>query len=538
MENIRMTVLLPHLPLGQSDYSHLRRSGSVYADKTELVCELASSFVPVLLIRPRGFGKSLLVSTLESLFRYGLRDFRGLAIEKLWKDRTYNVVRLDFSDCTQFADEEDFRRIFDGTLLAAFADVGFERTDDSLDLDLQISAWMSELERGSLVVLIDEYDAPLTACWNDLELFKAVRGHMSDFFATLKSEAGCLRFLFLTGTTKCYDTNIFSNFDPCINLSLDPKFGTLLGFTKEEILRHFPFHLERAAETLRQTTAQLLDNLLGQYGGYCFEDTSRHRVACPWSVLHFLDCPERGFQNDWFAGGGHSTLLLQLLKGHEQEELTSFADLRMRHLYDLETPRPFDDFDLTVLLTQAGGLTIKEIRSRNDVILGYPNREVTVSMAKIYANQLFGGKLPLKKGQRSVEDILAFESIDNVVICLNDMLDALNHTSYPIADATHCGRHLQILMMGAEAFPLVEVHNDHERSDLEVQAGDRHWVFELKFAKETSQVKKLLAEAVEQIRDRRYGETPHGKELRRVALVYSAQDRRFTAWQDVGIVAE
>lgn len=187
MENIRMTVLLPHLPLGQSDYSHLRRSGSVYADKTELVCELASSFVPVLLIRPRGFGKSLLVSTLESLFRYGLRDFRGLAIEKLWKDRTYNVVRLDFSDCTQFADEEDFRRIFDGTLLAAFADVGFERTDDSLDLDLQISAWMSELERGSLVVLIDEYDAPLTACWNDLELFKAVRGHMSDFFSQRSS---------------------------------------------------------------------------------------------------------------------------------------------------------------------------------------------------------------------------------------------------------------------------------------------------------------------------------------------------------------
>lgn len=204
-----MTVLLPHLPLGQSDYFHLRRSGSVYVDKTELVCELASSFVPVLLIRPRGFGKSLLVSTLESLFRYGLRDFRGLAIEKLWKDRTYNVVRLDFSDCKQFADEEEFRETFSGILLAAFAEVGFRRTDDSMDLNFQISAWMSELERGSLVVLIDEYDAPLTACWNDVELFKAVRGHMSDFFATLKSEAGCLRFLFLTGTTKCYDTSIF-----------------------------------------------------------------------------------------------------------------------------------------------------------------------------------------------------------------------------------------------------------------------------------------------------------------------------------------
>lgn len=211
-----MTTFPPSLPLGESDFARLRQSGAVYVDKTELVCELASSFAPAPLIRPRGFGKTLLVSTLESLFKYGLRDFQGLAIEKFWKDRTYDVVRLDFSDCTQFANEEEFRAIFHGTLLTAFAKVGFRRTDESMELIFQISAWMSALERGSLVILIDKYDAPLTACWNDVELFKAVRGHMSDFFATLKSEAGCLRFLFLTGTTKCYDTCIFSNFDPCV----------------------------------------------------------------------------------------------------------------------------------------------------------------------------------------------------------------------------------------------------------------------------------------------------------------------------------
>lgn len=532
-----MTTFPPSLPLGESDFARLRQSGAVYVDKTELVCELASSFAPALLIRPRGFGKTLLVSTLESLFKYGLRDFQGLAIEKFWKDRTYDVVRLDFSDCTQFANEEEFRAIFHGTLLTAFAKVGFRRTDESMELIFQISAWMSALERGSLVILIDKYDAPLTACWNDVELFKAVRGHMSDFFATLKSEAGCLRFLFLTGTTKCYDTCIFSNFDPCINLSLDPKFGTLLGFTEEEILRHFPFHLERAAETLGQTTAQLLNNLLEQYGGYCFEDTSRHRVACPWSVLHFLDFPERGFQNDWFAGSDPSTVLHQLLK-HEQEEPASFAEPQTCRLYDLASPRPIEDFDRTVLLTQAGGLTIKEIRSHNDVILGYPNREVAMSMAQLYADKLLDGKNPFRKGTRSFEDILAFDDTDNVVVHLNNLLEAINHMRHPISDATLCARFLQVLMMGAQAIPQVETHSDYDRGDLEVEARDRHWVFELKFAKETSQVKKLLAEAVEQIRDRQYGETPHGKKLRRVALVYSAQDRRFTAWQDVGIVAE
>lgn len=166
-----MTTFPPSLPLGESDFARLRQSGAVYVDKTELVCELASSFAPAPLIRPRGFGKTLLVSTLESLFKYGLRDFQGLAIEKFWKDRTYDVVRLDFSDCTQFANEEEFRAIFHGTLLTAFAKVGFRRTDESMELIFQISAWMSALERGSLVILIDKYDAPLTACWNDVELF-------------------------------------------------------------------------------------------------------------------------------------------------------------------------------------------------------------------------------------------------------------------------------------------------------------------------------------------------------------------------------
>lgn len=161
-----------------------------------------------------------------------------------------------------------------------------------------------------------------------------------------------------------------------------------------------------------------------------------------------------------------------------------------------------------------------------------------MSMAQLYADKLLDGKNPFKKGTRSFEDILAFDDTDNVVVHLNNLLEAINHMRHPISDATLCARFLQVLMMGAQAIPQVETHSDYDRGDLEVEARDRHWVFELKFAKETSQVKKLLAEAVEQIRDRQYGETPHGKKLRRVALVYSAQDRRFTAWQDVGIVAE
>lgn len=372
----------PPLPSGESDFARLRQSGAVYVDKTELVFELASSYMPVLLVRPRRFGKSLLVSTFESLFRHGLRDFQGLAIEKLWNDRIYDVVRLDFSTCKGFGNWEDFCRSFDKTLLDAFGEVGFRKTDDSTDLALQISFWMSTLERGSLVVLVDEYDAPLRACWDDLELLEAVRRHMSNFFVMLKSESRCLRFLFLTGITKYGGADLFSDLNLWIDISIDRKYGTFLGFTEEEIRRGFSPYLERAAGVLGKPSSEILSNILAHYGGYCFEETARQRVAIPGAVLDFLNLPEHGFQHCRFADGWHPPVFLQHLKKSELAEPESFTVPVTRRVYDLETPRPFEDFDGAVFLTQTGCLTIREAERHNCVVLDYPNREAVEAMAR------------------------------------------------------------------------------------------------------------------------------------------------------------
>lgn len=534
-----MTTTKTVLPLGYTDFTLLRQNNAVYVDKTDLVYELASEVSHVFLARPRRFGKSLLTSTFESLFSHGLRDFHGLTIEKHWDDRTYNVVHLDFFRCKLFNNIEEFLQKFHSTLRNAFAKVGFKFSNNSLDdIETQLSTWMSSLDRGSLVILIDEYDAPLTACLDDVALFEAVRQRMSYFFGMLKSDSGCLRFLFLTGITKFSSTSIFSEFNNLIDISHDRKYGTLLGYTEDEILRYFPSYLDRATATLGKPLSNILDSLKIYYNGFCFEETASQRVYCPWSVLNFLHRPDRGFINYWFASGGHPMVLLKYLKGHELEAPESFAEPKVIRLFDLDASRQYEKIDQEVLLTQAGYLTIKEVRPNNDVVLGYPNREVAMSMAQLYADKLLDGKKLIKKGKQSLEDILEFEDTKKVVTRFNEVFNAVNYNKHPIRDEALCCSHLQVLMMGQEMVPQVEVHTAHGRSDLEVEAGNRHWVFELKFAKETSQVKKLLAEAVEQIRDRRYGETPHGKELRRVALVYSAQDRRFTAWQDVGIVAE
>ena len=166
-----------------------------------MVCKLAENDGKLFFARPRRFGKSLLISTFETLFKNGLRDFKGLAIEKLWKDKTYSVVRLDFSEVKNFRTREEFTERFFGYIAKNLGEVGFQPQEGG-NLALQISSWLGNRPSRSLVVLIDEYDAPLVICLDKEELFRDVRMVMSSFFSTLKSKDDCLRFLFMTGITK------------------------------------------------------------------------------------------------------------------------------------------------------------------------------------------------------------------------------------------------------------------------------------------------------------------------------------------------
>ena len=191
------------LSLGTSDFVALRRNRMIYADKTDLIYSLASTRARIFLARPRRFGKSLLVSTLQSLFSDGLKYFSGLQIEKRWTDRQYDVVRLDFSGLKIFDNLDQFERDFKSVLLEAFLPLGFNvdnRRENIVFFD-QFKSWLLTLPPDSLVLLIDEYDTPLTSHLDDDEAFDVIRNHLDKFYTVLKSAERCLRFFFMTDHT-------------------------------------------------------------------------------------------------------------------------------------------------------------------------------------------------------------------------------------------------------------------------------------------------------------------------------------------------
>ena len=163
--------------------------------------------------------------------------------------------------------------------------------------------------------------------------------------------------------------------------------------------------------------------------------------------------------------------------------------------------------------------------------MGYPNREVALSMAQLYADELLRG-LPLEQPQDPmISDIMAHEDTRTVVEAFNKAVSAIDYQRYPIVDEASCRAYLQVLLIGAAMIPRVEVHNALGRSDMEVEVGNRCWLFEFKFAQKSSEVETLLNRALSQIQARRYGEISDGKELIRVALVFNTEERRFSAWK-------
>ncbi len=525
--------MLQALPLGTSDFSSLRVNGEIYVDKTDLVFQLAQYRGKIFLARPRRFGKSLLISTFESLFKKGLQDFHGLAIEKLWQDKTYPVVRLDFSELKEFETAEQFTTNFFETLRLKFSAVGFRGESQDPFLILKLSNWFSSLAPSSLVILIDEYDAPLTACLDKPELFESVRSLMSQFFLTLKANEGCQRFFFMTGITKFSNTSIFSAFNNLQDISLDIQYGTLLGYTENEIITCFPYYLDRAAEALQLPRESLITHLREQYDGFTFDRRAQTHVYCPWSVLNFLAKPAEGFQNYWYSSGGQPTVLLKYLSQHALSQPMDYGESKTVRLSDLNASRQYNEISLDVLLTQAGYYTIREVTADQYVFLAYPNQEVAVSMAQLYADALLKGKRLRKPGQPSIHEVLSAGSIDEVIEQFNHVVHAIDYQRYPIVDEASCRAYLQVLLIGEAMLPQVEVHNALGRSDMEVHAGTRHWVFEFKFASADSGAESLLIEAIQQIKTRQYGVHGLNHELIRVALVFSAKQRRFIAWKQV-----
>ena len=529
---------LRRLPVSVTKFSKLRESGKLYVDKTAQIATIAVNDGKFAFFRPRRFGKSLLLSTFESLFRYGLRDFRGLKIEKSWSDRTYDVVRLDFSAIRRFNSIDEYKEDFKCFLISAFRSAGFEyNPDDVLSVTYQLSSWLNSRPDSSLVLLIDEYDAPLTEALNDPKRFDYIRSLLADFYAKIKSNEGCLRFFFLTGITKFQNANIFSELNDVTDLSLMPEYGTMLGFTREEIEASFAPYVQRAAATLHLSPEEVLEQLTAHYDGYCFESTATQHVYSTWSVLNFFSRPESGFANYWYRSAGEATVLMRYLESHQLAAPEHFAEPCALTYESLDAPKSLASMSAPVLLTQTGYLTIRSVTANGVFYTGYPNEEVSQSMAWLYASMCLQNPDESKAKMSELPNALADGSVDDVMSFFNTAFACIDYQKAPIVNEASCRSHLQVLLIGACLLPSVEVHGAHGRSDLEVTVGNCHWVFEFKFLKKEAtdadaRTAALLAEAEAQMKSRGYlAKSLEKKRTIGVALVFSEADRQLTAWK-------
>lgn len=527
------------LPLGMSDFTSLRQYQKIYVDKTESICQIASNPGFYFMSRPRRFGKSLLVSTLHSLFENGLKDFKGLIIENEWDEqaeinRNCQTLHLDFSsaDLSNFSTPEQFRSSLNQKLEIFMDDHPVEQTPGmkkANDTIIKFDTWLERYavcHSGKLVVLVDEYDAPLSRFLGDPRNFAKVRDILAAFYNTLKSHTGALRFMFITGICRFRHTSIFSGFNNLDDITMRKSYGTLLGYTEDELRFYFSPYIERAANALGLTYEQCISKMKTHYDGFCFDSHAATHVFSPWSVLKFLGNLDDGFANYWYESGGKPSVLMNYVTGHSLQDPMQYGKDHNISLDDLNSAKDLADLNDISLLTQTGYLSITSITAGGNLVVNYPNREVAVSMACLYADL----DIPLGERDSFAKLFVSFdeENVTDFVTGLNSFIGQLSYEKYRFVDESEVQIMLYLCLRACGLNADIEVHNIHGRSDLEVKVKNKFFVFELKYAREGDNFDALLDKARSQLIDKHYGEYsyPELKHIR-MALVFSGKERQF-----------
>ena len=385
---------MKQLPSRSSSFPLLRspEHDFVFVDKTDILSTMLSRSQFVLLTRPRLFGKSLLASTLADLFANGLVKFTGLRIEKTWKDRRYPVISLDFSRISGKRSREEFLQALDAHLVERLQAAGFDAPQvNRIDPILRWEKFLARARKMTIVLIVDDYDAPLLDVLDDPARLEEVQAVIGSFFGATKSCSGRFRFVLATGITRISQAAIPAAFNFLTDISSMTLFGGLLGFTESELTSSFSPWIENASAATGATFEQTLERLKTWYGGYCFDGEGRTHVHSPWSVLNFLARPERGFVNYWFrdsCGETSASLLLNYFRIRDRIDPGKFD----RHVYvsidSLRSPSPASAFNIAQILTNMGYLTIKGASPDGMATLGFPNEEVKSSIARLLKTNL------------------------------------------------------------------------------------------------------------------------------------------------------
>jgi hypothetical protein len=527
----------PYYPIGIQTFRDIRDLNAVYVDKTDLVYKLTHSAKFVFLSRPRRFGKSLLCSTLQSYFEGDKELFKGLAMEQLEKEWTrYPVLRFDLSS-VKSDDVEKVESNLSRQLKRHEATYG--RDEECNTLSGRMANLIEAAHRQSgqkVVVLIDEYDAPILEVIHQDEKREKIRRLLREFYSPLKESDPYLRFVFITGISMFSQMSIFSEMNNLTIITLNSQYAPICGITRSELLSNFKPGIEAMAAQHGCSTDEMVRRLEDMYDGYHFSENSEGLLN-PFSLLNAFF--EMKLGRYWFRSGTPQSLI-EMLRRYKQD-----GEFRLGNL-DNSMPIPADIFESPLetqngpipLLYQAGYLTIKSYDPIGSAyVLGIPNSEVRIGLMQnllpLFTAASASDAANVKCTADYASAALRQGNIDEAMRQFQSMLASvpfMKGDKEILADAAKTEAHYHVLfyfffrMLSNEVY--AEVRNAVGATDVVILTPKQIYVVEIK-------IDSSADAALKQIDDKGYA-TPYftdGRQVIKLGINFSTDTRTVDEWK-------
>ena len=510
-------------PIGIQTFEEIIKNNLLYIDKTEYIFRMThTSGKYFFLGRPRRFGKSLLVSTFDSYFS-GKKDlFAGLAIEKLEKDWTeYPVLHFDMSG-GKHMEKEQLEDYLDYILKEQERKWGITNPPIGANnrlIELITTAY--EKTGNQVVVLIDEYDAPMLDVAHEKESLDVLRNIMRNFYSPLKMCEPKLRFVFLTGITKFSQVSIFSELNNITNISMRDDYAGICGITMEELLDNMSEDIDALAEAQGLSREEAISKLKENYDGYHFSPVSPD-VFNPYSLLKCFD--EKNFGAYWFASGT-PTYLINMMKKFEVLP----SDISRVEADESEFDAPTENMPTILpLLYQSGYITIKDYdKEFNYYTLDVPNKEVKVGLTKaLIPSYVTPNTLATTNTARRIAQCLAKQDMEGALQLLKTYLGTVPYCN----DTRYEGHYQQVLYvifsLLTDYLADVEVHTPHGRVDIVMLSRTNLYIIEVKMNKDAQTAMQQI-----DLKDYRQRFALCGKPVVKVGINFDSDKGNIEDWE-------
>ncbi len=508
-----------YLPLSKSTFSIYVEDNCLYVDKTRYIQPLVEAGGAYFLSRPRRFGKSLMVSILKEIFLGNQELFKGYWIYDRIDWKKYPVIHLDFLKI-------DFRALgiekaIDNELERIAQNYGIPCSGDSISEKFNFLIDKLSQDRRT-VILIDEYDKPVTDYLEDINTAVYNRDILRNFYSVLKGQEGKIKFLFMTGISRFTRLSIFSDLNHLTDITFHKDYSELLGYTGEEIEIYFADYIRewlRLHKESGSTKAGLMEKLKDYYNGYSWN--GKDFVYNPYSINNFFYNME--FKNYWFASGT-TTSLVKLVK-EKNIAVENWEYLEVQEQF-------FDKFDITdininLMLFQAGYLTVKK-RMDDTYVLSYPNREVghalLNNLLEVYSGH---SQEDTKKLIKEIKESLEEKQMDSFIDRMKAFIASI---PYNLVEAGaerfyHLVFYLVLKLLIGKVYP--EKYTNLGRIDAVVETGSFIYVMEFKMGS--------AAEALKQILEKKYYERylAQPKKIILLGIGFSVKDRNISGFETI-----